>query len=320
MSIWSTVKNSVEQGMWKMKSFYDQKGIYDIRVNYASWIEERLSREKSCSIDQAALQFYNDLEKHIRESAGSTLECLNIINQMKQIAPQDFYSHISEGIAHEILLISQIPPTTQTDQLVIIYNRIHGLVKACNEFYQIPNLDMGGNSNTDEHCDPVNYLQKMFDEYEYLQNSVLIELKSWKKQQVLVGNDVPQNESLNQIQGCVELLVEITFRMLQLIESIRMRNPTRSDERLERLALGIQKQQEKLMLSSFVVDNQPTQVIKKNTNFGASVRWLVGPQLGLNRSISEVECIFVTEAQAKRLHADGDFGPSIESSSSEVMG
>ncbi|XP_055848929.1 signal transducer and transcription activator-like isoform X2 [Episyrphus balteatus] len=334
MSLWSSVTNLVANGMYEMKSFYDRKGMYDIRVNYALWIEERLGCKRSDKIEEAAILFVNDLKEHIRLTEDHQTFTV-ITSRMGQITELEFYTHLIDGMAKEVLLVGEITPSNEMPQLEFIQS----LIKSCNEFYQIPNLSLDGEidpNQMNELNDPVSYLTKIFQGYDLSQRSVFDELKNWQRQQIRICNvDVPQKDNsnqiqnnvqinkLNQIQNCIELLVEVTFRLLQLIDSVRMRrmrNSALPDERLEQLAQEIRIKQENLMIDSFIVDNQPNQVIKTNTNFTASVRWLIGPQLGLNNSISNVECIVVPEDQARHLNKGQKINQAINASSKEIRG
>ncbi|XP_055901932.1 signal transducer and transcription activator-like [Eupeodes corollae] len=336
-SFWSSVTNSVTNGMYEMKSFYDRKGMFEIRVNYANWIEDNIGYKKSDAIEEVAIQFYNGLDEHIRTTSSPEIAVPLLLSRMRQISPLEFYTHLIEGMAMEVLLTSSAGELLPNDEMHHLKN-IQELIKSCDGFYQIPNLCLESeiNQTINELFDPVSYLANIFEGYDKCQKSVFDELKNWQRQQNRNNctEDVPQKESiinqnnvqmdkLNQIQNCIELLVEVTFRLLQMIDSIKMRkiqNRDLPDEKLEQLAQEIRMKQKNLMIDSFIVDSQPNQVIKTNTNFSSSVRWLIGPQLGLNNSLSNVKCIVVSEFQARNLNKERQINHSIEPYAKEIRG
>lgn len=317
-----------------MKSFYDKKGIYEIRVNYAPWIEERFITKKSDKTDEAAKLFCNDLKEQMRINEDHQNFAI-LVSRMEQISELELHDHLIDGMAKEIVLVGEITQGNELKQL----RDIQSLNKTCDEFYQVLNYSLDAELVSDqinEHNDPICYLTDIFRRFDMYQRSVFEELQNWQRKQIGISNtDVPQKDNsnqmqnnvhidkLNKIQSCIELLVEISFRLLQFVDSVRMRkirNSDSPDERLEQLAQEIRMKQEQLMIDSFIVDNQPNQVVKTITNFTASVRWLIGRQLGLNNNISNVECIVVPEDQARYLNKGINVNQAINASSTEIRG
>lgn len=356
MSLWARISSAQEPEGY-MKTHYDLKGMYEIRVLFAAFIEERLSRDEKIPSEHTALNFYKDLKNHIIESARIQpieFQYGDILNKMAQIPPLDFYSHLREGIAKEMDLITNaIPmhtaahsyaPMGGMDQLEELYNRIQELVKTidmikpniqktCSEFDQIRTFCSTINaqppemkSSLEERYTAIYYqrnvlvmqLKNIVSDYEVLHKSVIdVELKNWQRQQALAGNGAPLNDNLNQIQSCIELLVEIICRLAQSVDI--MRKSTTVDGGLDELHARIRMQQEYLILSAFIVEKQPPQVMKTNTRFAAAVRWLVGPQLGINMNSPNIECIILSEAQAQRHCTQRQMSEATPHSSGEIQ-
>ncbi|XP_055847354.1 signal transducer and transcription activator isoform X4 [Episyrphus balteatus] len=354
MSLWARISSAQEPEAY-MKTHYDLKGMYEIRVFFAAYIEERLSRDEKIPREHTALQFYKDLKDHIIDSARTVpmdFQYSDILNKMAQIPPLDFYSHLREGIAKEMdLITSAIPIPTHSfapmggmDQLEELYNRIQELVKTidmikpniqktCSEFDQIRTFCSTMNaqppemkSSLEERYTAIYYqrnvlvmqLKNIVSEYEVLHKSAIdVELKNWQRQQALAGNGAPLNDNLNQIQSCIELLVEIICKLAQLVDI--MRKSTTVDGGLDELHQRIRMQQEYLILSAFIVEKQPPQVMKTNTRFAAAVRWLVGPQLGINMNSPNIECIILSEAQAQRHCTQRQMSEATPHSSGEIL-
>uniref|UniRef100_A0A8C5SEP0 Signal transducer and activator of transcription 6 n=2 Tax=Laticauda laticaudata TaxID=8630 RepID=A0A8C5SEP0_LATLA len=138
----------------------------------------------------------------------------------------------------------------------------------------------------------------MDNELEDTKKKVLVRLLIWKRQQQLAGNGNPFDEDLSPLQKRLESLVDILFQFRhQLITSgIELQSHIR-----EHLDDAFNS----LIQNSFLVEKQPPQVLKTQTKFQASVRFLLGPQLLKHPATSFlVTADIVTEKQARELTAN----------------
>ncbi|XP_017084873.2 signal transducer and transcription activator isoform X2 [Drosophila eugracilis] len=164
-----------------------------------------------------------------------------------------------------------------------------------------PNAEAAYRSLIDEKAAIVITMRRSFMYYESLNEMVIHELKNWRHQQAQAGNGAPFNEgSLDDIQRCFEMLETFIAHMLAAVkELMRVRLVTEEPE-LTHLLEQVQNAQKNLVCSAFIVDKQPPQVMKTNTRFAASVRWLIGSQLGIHNNPPTVECIIMSEIQSQR--------------------
>ncbi|XP_070073989.1 signal transducer and transcription activator isoform X4 [Drosophila takahashii] len=164
-----------------------------------------------------------------------------------------------------------------------------------------PNAEVAFRSLMDEKASIVNRMRRSFMYYESLHEMVIHELKNWRHQQAQAGNGAPFNEgSLDDIQNCFEMLETFIAHMLAAVkETMRVRLVSEEPE-LTILLEQVQNAQKNLVCSAFIVDKQPPQVMKTNTRFAASVRWLIGSQLGIHNNPPTVECIIMSEIQSQR--------------------
>ncbi|XP_043655792.1 signal transducer and transcription activator isoform X4 [Drosophila teissieri] len=164
-----------------------------------------------------------------------------------------------------------------------------------------PNAEAAYRSLIDEKAAIVLTMRRSFMYYESLHEMVIHELKNWRHQQAQAGNGAPFNEgSLDDIQRCFEMLETFIAHMLAAVkELMRVRLVTEEPE-LTHLLEQVQNAQKNLVCSAFIVDKQPPQVMKTNTRFAASVRWLIGSQLGIHNNPPTVECIIMSEIQSQR--------------------
>lgn len=158
-----------------------------------------------------------------------------------------------------------------------------------------PNAEAAFKCLIEEKAAIVITLRRSFMNYESLYEMIFHELKNWRRQQALAGNGAPFNEgALDDIQRCFEMLETFIAHLLAAIKEVmRVRLVTEEPE-LTHLHEQIQIAQKNLVCSAFIVDKQPPQVMKTNTRFAASVRWLIGSTLGIHSNPPTVECIIMS--------------------------
>ncbi|KAM6100885.1 signal transducer and activator of transcription 6 [Pterocles gutturalis] len=136
-------------------------------------------------------------------------------------------------------------------------------------------------------------------ELEVAKQQVLKRIQIWKRQQQLAGNGAVFEENLAPLQKRCESLVEVYF---QLHQQVMAAGAELGPELLPRLLERFNEVLSSLVKSSFLVEKQPPQVLKTQTKFQASVRFLLGPQLlKASAKPSMVRADMVTEKQAREL-------------------
>uniref|UniRef100_A0A8C4VJ06 Signal transducer and activator of transcription n=1 Tax=Gopherus evgoodei TaxID=1825980 RepID=A0A8C4VJ06_9SAUR len=128
---------------------------------------------------------------------------------------------------------------------------------------------------------------------------VLKRLHIWKRQQQLAGNGAVFEENLAPLQKRCENLVDVYFQLQHQVVAV---GGELGSDLLSRLLERLNTVLSALVESSFLVEKQPPQVLKTQTKFQASVRFLLGPRL-LQASAKPyvVKADMVTEKQAREL-------------------
>ncbi|KAG8129648.1 hypothetical protein E2320_016687 [Naja naja] len=138
----------------------------------------------------------------------------------------------------------------------------------------------------------------MDNELEDTKKKVLVRLLIWKRQQQLAGNGSPFDEDLSPLQKRLESLVDILFQFRQQLITSGIELQSHIREHLDDAFNS-------LIQNSFLVEKQPPQVLKTQTKFQASVRFLLGPKLLKHPATSFlVTADIVTEKQARELTAN----------------
>lgn len=126
-------------------------------------------------------------------------------------------------------------------------------------------------------------LRVIITEIENVQNTVMLKrLGRWQRDQALHGNGAPLLiNALDEIQVWFEKLAELIWTTRNSIDAIRKLNaifdvPMDSmNEHIDLFYTKITQLLQQLIVSGFIVEKQPPQVMKTNTRFAATVRLLM---------------------------------------------
>ncbi|CAL8323459.1 unnamed protein product [Merluccius merluccius] len=139
-------------------------------------------------------------------------------------------------------------------------------------------------------------LQEAVDSLVQCQARLIHKLKDWRwaQHQATIGH--PFDDNLGPLQTWCEQLLGLNGKLRQ--EGILTRNPI--PELQEKLA-GLQQA---LIESSLLVDKQPPQVIKTQSKFSTTVRYLLGEKVAPGKPVV-LKAQIITEAQARSLNQLG---------------
>ncbi|XP_037955959.1 signal transducer and transcription activator isoform X2 [Teleopsis dalmanni] len=384
MSLWKRIACSPE-AVQRMKIYYDEKGLADVRVCLAQWIEERIMTEQIINpttdlFEQIAHQFREDLKLKLISLSNDNLFKLKLSGMcahVSQTPAVDLYHHFHNGLQKEFHMIEALPQNPVMyatnygngiggvplsgnlrddigkDSLLAAHARIQHVCQEIERIYQCigpfrADYDTFNNRfnefnqnkvlmNTQQQAEHNRQLEegykqlmnvgngiiiefrRIITDYDSTQECVMNELKSWKRNQALAGNGAQFRDNLDEIQRCIELLVEIVGKLIRMAS---LMNFLTFVDDITELIRHLRYSQEVLVFSAFVVEKQPPQVMKTHTRFAAAVRWLIGPQLGVHMNTPTVECVILSEAQALRQYTQrlvGDSTSSPPPSSGEIL-
>lgn len=139
-------------------------------------------------------------------------------------------------------------------------------------------------------------LQKVLDE----------DLERWKRDQQLGGNggSCLVERALPLLQNRCEILAETLWMNIQQLQSFGdicsdVPLSTTPVPKLTDMKSKVQNQLLRLIQRTFLIEKQPPQVMKTNTRFTATVRFLVGVKLNVHMSSPIVRVTIISEANAK---------------------
>ncbi|CAG5126270.1 unnamed protein product [Candidula unifasciata] len=161
-----------------------------------------------------------------------------------------------------------------------------------------------------------------------LQKEVLDnELLSWKRQQQLAGNGpIMSNSSLTTLQQWCDTLADMIWqnrqqvkKLAQLQQQLPIKDPEGREQPLPRLNDAITNLLSSLVTSTFVVEQQPPQVLKKDSRFSAAVSLLVGGRLNVHMNPPQVKVTIISEHQANDLLKPKSDFKTKDCSSGEIL-
>ena len=145
------------------------------------------------------------------------------------------------------------------------------------------------------------------------------DLAQWKRDQQLGGNGGAclVERALPLLQSRCEALAETMWKNIQQLQAFSdictdvplSSNP---NAKLTDLKHQVQTQLHNLIQGTFLIEKQPPQVMKTNTRFTATVRFLVGVKLNVHMSSPVVRVSIISEANAKAFLNSG--GKTVECS------
>ncbi|XP_076437051.1 signal transducer and activator of transcription 5B-like [Babylonia areolata] len=157
-------------------------------------------------------------------------------------------------------------------------------------------------------------MQEMYagivEELQNMQRRVLdMELINWKRRQQLGGNGEPPPKSeLDMLQIWCEHLAEIIWNIRQQIRrmsilcvQLPISMPDGVVDQLPGLNDVITGMLSSLVTSTFIVEQQPPQVLKKESRFSATIRLLVGGKLNIQMNAPQVKATIISETLAKNM-------------------
>ncbi|XP_072847322.2 signal transducer and activator of transcription 6 isoform X2 [Pogona vitticeps] len=246
------------------------------------------------------LQLIGSIESRYRREPLQLVEAVRRILQAEQAAIQQRFQHLHLFInrQQEELLFEFSLQRLQYHVQELRESLMH-MNSNPNVSPQLNSLDVQYPMQENLQANPLHSLQTLFlnvvGELEKATKMVQRRLVIWKRQQQLAGNGAPFDEDLGPLQKRFENLVNIYFQLrLELMAFATEFQPC-LQERLDNVFSALIK-------NSFLVDKQPPQVLKTQTKFQATVRFLLGPHLLKPPHTSfMVTADIVTEKQAREL-------------------
>lgn len=150
--------------------------------------------------------------------------------------------------------------------------------------------------------------QEILKRLTVIQDRVLFNfLPRWKHEQQLANNGFETDPTaLDQIQLWVEKITFITWRLRNQLKALQhllgaRPNVPFDQEQINKFGLLLVKSLETLIHNTFVVEKQPPQVMKTNTRFASTVRFLSGSELNIQMINPTVRVAIFSESRARAI-------------------
>nr|XP_060618999.1 signal transducer and activator of transcription 6 [Anolis sagrei ordinatus] len=261
------------------------------------------------------LQVTANLENRYRREPLKLVETVKRILRGERAAVQEKFQHVPLYVhrqREELMFEFNLQRLQYRVQEIQALQESSRQMNNSTRVLQLQMLDPQFPMQENLHTNSLQSLQTLFlntiSELEEAQKAVLARLMIWKRQQQLAGNGIPFEEDLSPLQERLESLVNICFQLRIQLVAVGGELQSSLQERLDNIFNAFIK-------NSFLVDKQPPQVLKTQTKFQATVRFLLGPLLLKTPHTSFiVTADIVTEKQARELTTSPSGGVFSESS------
>ena len=249
-------------------------------------------------IYQESSQLNDNIKEHLMTIVQRTQQTEDVLKRCKESQEQftlqcSYYNKLRANVNYQ---------ESQQD--------IGSLEKAKSDLNNFENLlkQKVSELNRSRH-DLLSQQHEIFNQIVSIQQAVLFEhLTLWHQNQQLASNGAQTGgNELDKIQEWVEMLTDLTLRLRSQLKSLHHSiNEARHirfnhAEALDKLRLSIDRSLETLILNTFVVEKQPPQVMKTNTRFTSTVRFLSGSKLGVKLNDLLVRVTILSEGNARAI-------------------
>ncbi|XP_059812313.1 signal transducer and activator of transcription 5B-like isoform X1 [Hypanus sabinus] len=161
-------------------------------------------------------------------------------------------------------------------------------------------------STRDDHRRERNYsILEAVRSLEQAQGLVLTMIQDWKRRLQLSGNGAYFEDNLGSLQEWCDKLAEMNCQIQQEFGLISSQEDVAIDQ-ISGVPEKLSSLLNNLVRSAFLVEKQPPQVLKTQSKFSSTVRFLLGVRLNAQAKPPLVKAIIITEQQARVMRQHGN--------------
>ncbi|XP_055520442.1 signal transducer and activator of transcription 5B-like isoform X1 [Leucoraja erinacea] len=229
-------------------------------------------------------------ERLKQEDANVLQQLTQLNNKIKTIQMyHSAFQQINEALEHE------------QQQLAQCYQSQQHLQQANSplpEFKQEESLNQQ-KSTRDDHRRKRNYsILEAVRSLEQVQGLVLNMILNWKRRLQLSGNGAYFEDNLGSLQEWCDKLAEMNCQIQKELALISTQEDVAVDQ-ISGVPEKLSSLLSNLVRSAFLVEKQPPQVLKTQSKFSSTVRFLFGVKLNAQTKPPIVKAIIITEQQAR---------------------
>lgn len=220
--------------------------------------------------------------------------------QLQQIEPVRLFKTLLVGFQNEVKLYSAAEdPIQQNNPFYPIFIKLRELNTTADQIREKIILCTNSFPNPQDSTQIVAALEQIVHSYDEVHKVVIDQkIKEWQRSQALAGNGAPLPDNLKDIQTCIENLLQLLRKLFEAAQIIVQLNMCSDEDKVKihRIGETLTIIREHIIVSSFIVEKQPPQVMKTNTRFAATVRWLIGSEFvnDVPNNNTVVECYILS--------------------------
>ncbi|XP_078287611.1 signal transducer and activator of transcription 5B-like isoform X2 [Rhinoraja longicauda] len=237
-------------------------------------------------------------ERLKQEDANVLQQLTQLDNKIKTV--QMYHSaiqQINEALEHE------------QQQLVQSYQSQQHMQEAKSPLPELSKQEESINqqkSTRDDHRRKRNYsILEALRSLEQVQGFVLNMILNWKRRLQLSGNGANFEDNLGSLQEWCDTLAEMNCQIQKELGLISTQEDVAIDQ-ISGVPEKLSSLLSNLVRSAFLVEKQPPQVLKTQSKFSSTVRFLLGMKLNTQTKPPIVKAIIITEQQARVMRQHGN--------------
>ncbi|XP_072349799.1 signal transducer and activator of transcription 5B-like isoform X2 [Scyliorhinus torazame] len=237
--------------------------------------------------------------ERIKQEDENVLQQLTLVNDLIKTIPM-YRSAIQQ--------MNEVPDQEQ-QQLPPCYQSPHLLQQASSPLPEYTKREEHINqqkSTWDDHRTKRNYsILEAVRSLEQVQGLVLNMIQDWKRRLQLSGNGAYFEDNLGSLQEWCDKLAGMNCQIQQELGLISTCEDIASDQ-ISGVPDKLSSLLNNLVRSAFLVEKQPPQVLKTQSKFSSTVRFLLGVKLNAPTKPPVVKAIIITEQQARVMRQHGN--------------
>ncbi|XP_038642507.1 signal transducer and activator of transcription 5B-like isoform X2 [Scyliorhinus canicula] len=267
----------------------------------------------------------NQLFQKFRQTQGGVVPTVSLPTQPVLATSNERIKQEDENVLQQLTLVNDLIKTIQMyrsaiQQMNEVPDQEQQQLQPC---YQSPHLLQQASSPRPEYTkreEHINQQKSTWDDHrrkrnysileavgslEQVQGLVLNMIQDWKRRLQLSGNGAYFEDNLGSLQEWCDKLAEMNCQIQQELGLISTCEDIASDQ-ISGVPEKLSSLFNNLVRSAFLVEKQPPQVLKTQSKFSSTVRFLLGMKLNVPTKPPVVKAIIITEQQARVMRQHGN--------------
>uniref|UniRef100_V9KH47 Signal transducer and activator of transcription n=1 Tax=Callorhinchus milii TaxID=7868 RepID=V9KH47_CALMI len=323
MALWNVISKLPPEVFHRFQTLYEPYLPVEVRHYLAEWMEQQPwgSVSTGCGDEALARNLLENMVAEMQNIAGQvgegsfTAKLNKWASLLQEMQPLQLVQFVNSVLLRERELLQEVQQSSPRQEDVQVRRRL-GELESLLQRIQLSSSERECYTAEEELLSPeYNKLQQFLNTWEpqrqecgpglaeasslleQTQKLVLRSIQDWKRRLQLSGNGAVFEDNLGSVQDWCERLAVINCQLQQEVA----KQGDAGTEMGTNLTVKLQALFGNLIRSSFLVEKHPPQVLKTQSKFSSSVRFLLGSRLSATGKPPLIRAVIITEQQARAL-------------------